>query len=249
MTNHSDTALVLFSGGQDSAVCLLQALKQYARVETVGFFYGQRHAVEMQTRQKFLRALVKQRIDADDRLGDDHVIDMASLFAQLGNSALVPAKANGAEVTDTRPDGLPATFVPGRNIFFLTAAATLASARGITHIIGGMCQSDGSGYPDCRDDALKSLQVSLSLGMGHNVVLHTPLMWHNKAQTWRIAYDLGGSTLVNLLREHTHSCYAGVRDTMHTWGYGCGECPACVLRRRGYNEFLASLTASQAGQI
>jgi 7-cyano-7-deazaguanine synthase len=227
----TDGALVLFSGGQDSATCLAWALDRFAAVETVGFDYGQRHAVELAC-----RVPVRERLRAIDpvwrtRLGDDHLLDL-SLLGRISDTALT----SDAEIRMTAA-GLPSTFVPGRNILFLTLAAALAYRRGLRHIIGGMCETDYSGYPDCRDDTIKALQVALNLGMESRFVLHMPLMLIDKAETWRLAEGLGGAALVELIRDETHSCYLGDRTRRHDWGYGCGTCPACELRARGYERY------------
>ena len=227
------SALVLFSGGQDSATCLAWALDRYQRVETIGFNYGQRHAVELACRATFLEALRARYPAWSAKLGEDHLLDM-SLLGQVSDTALTQDKA--IEFAKT---GLPNTFVPGRNLLFLTFAAALAYRRGLTVLVGGMCETDYSGYPDCRDDTLKSLQVTLGLGLDQRVVIETPLMWLDKAQTWRLARTLGGDTLVALIAEDTHTCYLGDRRTRHAWGYGCGQCPACELRARGYEGFVA----------
>lgn len=227
----SEGALVLLSGGQDSATCLAWALDRFERVETVGFDYGQRHRVELECRESFRRALGELRSDWAARLGPDHMLDL-SILGQVSETALT----SNAEIA-LRNDGLPNTFVPGRNLLFFTLAATLAYRRELRHMVGGMCETDYSGYPDCRDDTLKSLQVTLNLGMGNRSVLHTPLMWLDKAQTWTLARDLGGEALVELIRTGTHTCYVGDRDHLHDWGYGCGACPAYELRRNGYVEF------------
>ncbi len=227
------TALVLFSGGQDSATCLAWALARYARVETIGFDYGQRHAIELDCRARLLDGF--RAIDPAwaARIGDSHTLSIPTLSA-ISDTALTRdvAIAMGA-------DGLPNTFVPGRNLIFLTFAAALAYRRGIADIVGGMCETDYSGYPDCRDDTIKALQSAISLGMARDVTLHTPLMWLDKADTWQLAHDLGGAALVDLIREHSHTCYLGERGARHDWGYGCGECPACALRAKGWREYQA----------
>jgi 7-cyano-7-deazaguanine synthase len=228
MTN---TALVLFSGGQDSTTCLAWALSRFARVETVGFDYGQRHRVELECRHQIEIGLRAINPDWDTRLGEDHTIDLKAL-AQISDSALTSDTA--IEILES---GLPTTFVPGRNLMFLTMAAALAYRRGLTHIVGGMCETDYSGYPDCRDGTIKALSVAINLGMGRDFVLETPLMRIDKAATWRLAETLGGAALVDLIREDTHTCYLGDRDHLHDWGYGCGQCPACVLRAKGYGEY------------
>jgi 7-cyano-7-deazaguanine synthase len=227
-------ALVLFSGGQDSATCLAWALENFSRVETVGFDYGQRHRVELECRAAFRDRVVAIRPAWEDRLGPDHMLDL-SVLGQVSETALT----RDAEIA-LRDDGLPNTFVPGRNLLFFTLAAALASRRRLRHIVGGMCETDYSGYPDCRDDTIKALQVTLNLGIGNRSVLHTPLMWLNKAATWQMARDLGGDALVALVRDGTHSCYLGEHDVLHEWGYGCGTCPACELRAAGWAAFAAS---------
>ena len=227
-------ALVLFSGGQDSGTCLAWALDRFAHVETLGFDYGQRHVVELQCRAAVRDGMAASREDWAGRLGEDHTIDLAVL-GQLSETALT----RDAEIT-LGAGGLPNTFVPGRNLLFLTFAAALATRRGIRHLVAGMCETDYSGYPDCRDDTIKALQVALNLGMDQRFILHTPLMWRDKAQTWELAEALGGKPLVSLLVRETHSCYLGVRDEMHDWGHGCGHCPACELRRHGWARYSAS---------
>lgn len=216
-------ALVLLSGGQDSATCLAWALERHARVETVGFFYGQRHRVELDCRAT-LRDLIGPRWAG--RLGADHVIDIASGLAALGETAMTSHVAIAMTA-----DGLPNTFVPGRNLLFLTYAAALAYRRGLRHIVGGMCETDYSGYPDCRDDTIKAMQLALNLGMQRRFVLETPLMWIDKAATWAMADSMG---IIDVIVEHTHTCYLGDRAHRQAWGYGCGTCPACELRARGY---------------
>lgn len=223
-----ERALVLFSGGQDSATCLAWALENFASVETVGFDYGQRHRVELECREEFLKRVVKIRPEWKDRLGADYTLDL-SVLGQISETGLT----RDAEIA-LREDGLPNTFVPGRNLLFFTLAAALASRRKARHLIGGMCETDYSGYPDCRDDTLKALQVTLNLGMGSRCVIHTPLMWIDKASTWALARELGGDSLVDLITEHSHTCYLGERTTRHAWGYGCGACPACELRAGGF---------------
>lgn len=224
-------ALVLFSGGQDSATCLAWALERYAHVETIGFDYGQRHRVELDCRTTFLDKLRAAFPPWSARLGPDHLLDL-KLLGQVSDTALTADKAIEFETS-----GLPNTFVPGRNLVFFTFAAALAYRRGLPVLVGGMCETDYSGYPDCRDDTLKSLQVTLGLGLDQRVVIETPLMWIDKAQTWQLAQRLGGSPLVDLIRDDTHTCYLGDRQTRHAWGWGCGHCPACELRRRGYEAF------------
>ena len=230
----SEGALILFSGGQDSATCLAWALDRFERVETVGFDYGQRHRVELDVRHSFREQVVAIDARWAKRLGPDHMLDL-SILGQVSDTALT----RDAEIA-LRADGLPNTFVPGRNLLFFTLAAALASRRELRHLVGGMCETDYSGYPDCRDDTLKSLQVTLNLGMGSRSVLHTPLMWRDKAQTWALAESLGGAALVELIRTGTHSCYRGEHDVLHAWGYGCGDCPACDLRSNGWEAYRRS---------
>lgn len=228
---HHTSALVLFSGGQDSTTCLAHALARYSRVETIGFDYGQRHSVELQARLVVLRQLREQFPAWAERLGDDHVLDLAVLGA-VSETSLTRDMAFRME-----ENGLPNTFVPGRNLLFLTLAAALAYRRGIQVIVTGVCETDFSGYPDCRDDTLKALQVAVSLGMGQRFTFDTPLMWLDKAETWELARTLGGQALVELIVNDSHTCYHGVRDTLHSWGYGCGTCPACALRKSGYERW------------
>lgn len=231
-------ALVLFSGGQDSTTCLAWALDRYEHVETVGFDYRQRHAVELTCRQRILTELRMGFPKWTPSLGEDHMLDL-SLLGQISDTALTQDK----EIALAN-SGLPNTFVPARNLLFFTFAAAIAYRRGLEVLVGGMCETDYSGYPDCRDNTLKSLQVSLSLGLDAPMVVETPLMWIDKADTWRMAATLGGERLVNLIREHTHTCYAGQRSFRNEWGYGCGECPACELRHRGYEAYISSKEAS-----
>jgi len=228
-------ALVLFSGGQDSTTCLAWALDRFERVETIAFDYRQRHRIELDQRLVVLQEIRRRFPEWAGRLGEDHFIDMATL-GQISETSLTRDTAFRME-----QDGLPNSFVPGRNLLFFTFAAAVAWRRGIRHLVGGMCETDYSGYPDCRDNTIKSLQVALNLGMDRNFVLQTPLMWLDKADTWALAYQLGGEALVALLLEHTHTCYRNERGARHDWGYGCGECPACVLRKRGFEEWRKSL--------
>jgi len=227
------TALVLFSGGQDSTTCLAWALERFRRVETVGFDYGQRHLIEMDCRLTVREELRAQFPHWADRLGDDHVLDLG-LIGQLSDTALTAERA-----IEFQANGLPNTFVPGRNLLFLGFAATLAYRRGASVLVGGMCETDYSGYPDCRDNTLKALQVALSLGLATPMTLETPLMFLTKAQTWDLSEQLGGRTLVELIVEHTHTCYLGERGQRHPWGHGCGHCPACELRHKGHADWLA----------
>jgi 7-cyano-7-deazaguanine synthase len=225
----SDTrALVLFSGGQDSTTCLAWALERFEKVETIGFDYGQRHAVELQCRDEILERLARDFPRWAPRLGERHTIDL-KVLGDISSTALT-------RDTEIQMDeaGLPNTFVPGRNLLFLTFAACLAYRRGIRHIVGGMCETDYSGYPDCRDATIRALQSAINLGMDAPFELHTPLMWIDKAATWRMARELGGPALVELIVAHSHTCYTGDRTHRHPWGYGCGTCPACELRARGF---------------
>lgn len=233
MTRSQSHALVLLSGGQDSATCLGWALETFDTVETVGFDYGQRHQVELACRTRCRERIAQVFPQWGRKLGEDHVVDLSAL-----NTVSETALTRDREIA-VGDHGLPTTFVPGRNILFLTYAAALAYRRGLRHLVGGMCETDFSGYPDCRDDTLKALQVTLNLGMAADFVIHTPLMWIDKAATWRLAHDLGGPQLVNLIVEETHTCYQGDRTTRHAWGYGCAACPACQLRAQGYECFQA----------
>jgi 7-cyano-7-deazaguanine synthase len=234
--NSTDRALVLFSGGQDSTTCLAWALSRYASVETIGFDYGQRHAIEMSLRPALLEKLRGLSGAWSEKLGQDHVIDL-TLISKISDTALT----QNVEIA-MMENGLPNTFVPGRNLLFMTVAATVAYRRGLNVLVGGMCETDFSGYPDCRDDTMKALQVTLNLGMATRLKLETPLMWIDKAATWKLAQDLGGQALLDIIRADTHTCYLGERGTLHDWGYGCGHCPACALRARGYQEFKQSRT-------
>jgi 7-cyano-7-deazaguanine synthase len=233
----TDGALVLFSGGQDSTTCLAWALARYARVETIGFDYGQRQAIELAVRPQLLAELRALRPAWAARLGEDHLVDL-SLLGSLSDTALT----SGAAIA-MQENGLPNTFVPGRNLLFMTVAATVAYRRGLTVLVGGMCETDFSGYPDCRDDTMKALQVTLNLGMGTRTRVETPLMWLDKAATWALAGELGGAALVELIRTGTHTCYLGERGALHPWGYGCGTCPACALRARGHAQFAQRASA------
>jgi 7-cyano-7-deazaguanine synthase len=234
-----DHALVLLSGGQDSTTCLAWALARYPLVETVGFAYGQRHAVELDCRTP-IRAAMGQMWP--ERLGPDHTIDLATTIGGLGATALT------TEMTIAMTEeGLPNTFVPGRNLLFFTSAAALAYRRGLRRIVGGMCETDYSGYPDCRDDTIKAMQLALNLGMQRRFVLETPLMWRDKAATWELAHALGGDALVELIRRETHSCYLGDRSRFHDWGYGCGTCPACELRTNGWQRWRAGAASGSIG--
>ena len=227
----SHGALVLFSGGQDSTTCVAWALQRYQRVETIGFDYGQRHAIEMTMRPGLLNKLRQTSAAWSATLADDHLIDL-SLLAKISDTALTQPVA-----IEMQENGLPNTFVPGRNLLFMTVAATLAYRRGLDVLVGGMCETDFSGYPDCRDDAMKSLQVTLNIGMATRLTIETPLMWLDKAATWALAESLGGAALVETIRTDTHTCYLGERGQLHAWGYGCGSCPACALRANGYAQY------------
>ncbi|MCX7354640.1 MAG: 7-cyano-7-deazaguanine synthase QueC [Alphaproteobacteria bacterium] len=233
MGERDEGALVLFSGGQDSATCLAWALARFGKVETISFDYRQRHAVELECRHAVRRELIALNADWARRLGEDHLVDLSSL-SSISETALT----RDAEIRMTE-EGLPSTFVPGRNLLFFTYAAAVAYRRGLRHIVGGMCETDYSGYPDCRDDTIKAMQLALNLGMARRFVLHTPLMWIDKAETWRLAESLGGASLVEAIREHSHSCYMGDRAHSHAWGYGCGKCPACDLRSEGWRRYRA----------
>jgi 7-cyano-7-deazaguanine synthase len=231
MAGLEQRAIVHFSGGQDSTLCLAWALTHFSEVETVGFAYGQRHAVELACRP-LIRAAIAG-FAWPGKLGQDHLVDLSAL-GQISDTALT-------RETEIRMDeaGLPTTFVPGRNVLFFTLAAALASRRGAGVLVGGMCETDYSGYPDCRDDTLKALQVTLNLGMAQRFRIETPLMWLTKAQSWAFAAALGGPALVDLIVEETHSCYLGERGLRHDWGYGCGTCPACDLRAKGFADYRA----------
>ena len=228
-----EAALVLFSGGQDSATCLAWALARFGRVETLGFDYGQRHAVELDCRAALRSGLAALDPLWASRLGPDHTLPLQALHA-ISDTALT----RDAEIM-MNENGLPNTFVPGRNLLFLTFAGALAARRGIRHIVTGVCETDYSGYPDCRDDTIKALQVALNLGMESRYVLHTPLMWRDKAETWALAEKLGGLPAVELINRESHTCYLGERGTLHDWGYGCGTCPACQLRKTGRETYMA----------
>lgn len=234
LNNHDGGALVLFSGGQDSTACLAWALKRYGRVETVGFDYGQRHAVELKARTTVRRTVARAFPDWAKRLGPDHRLNLRA-FGAIGDTALTTERA--IEVTER---GLPSTFVPGRNLVFLTYAAALADRRGLQALVGGMCETDFSGYPDCRRETMDAMQSTLRLGMERPFEIATPLMWLTKAQTWALTHEIGGRELVELVLEETHTCYLGDRGQRHAWGYGCGACPACELRARGHAEWVAA---------
>ena len=230
----ADSALVLFSGGQDSTVCLTWALQRFARVETIGFAYGQRHAIELEMRPRIRAALATQSAEWRARLGEDHVVRIDAL-AEVSETALTRDVA-----IEISASGLPTTFVPGRNLVFFSFAGAVAYRRGIKHLVAGMCETDFSGYPDCRDDTIKAMQLALTLGMDRRFVVHTPLMWIDKAASFALAYDIGGDALIELLLGETHTCYLGDREHRHAWGFGCGECPACRLRADGYAKWKAA---------
>ncbi len=237
MTIANDSALVLFSGGQDSATCLAWALERFARVETVGFDYGQRHVVELAMREKLRAAMAALKAAWKERLGEDHVVKLDALAA-ISETALTRDTA-----IEMAADGLPTTFVPGRNLIFFCFAGALAYRRGARHLVAGMCETDYSGYPDCRDDTVKAMQVALGLGLDKRFVIHTPLMWIDKAATFALAEAIGGKALLDLVIEDSHSCYLGDRAKRHDWGYGCGTCPACQLRAQGFAKFKRDETA------
>ena len=230
----TQNALVMFSGGQDSATCLAWALENYSCVETVGFTYHQKHSVELKCRKSVLQKIGSIRSNWSERLADDHVIDL-SIISELGESALT----RDMEIK-MMENGLPSTFVPGRNLFFFLAAGVLMYRRGISVLVAGMCETDFSGYPDCRDETIKAMQNALNMGLEKPLLIETPLMWIDKSQTWKMAKDLGGQNLVDLIVEETHTCYRGQRSEKYDWGYGCDNCPACELRKNGYRKFLGS---------
>jgi len=229
-----DAALVLFSGGQDSTVCLAWALERFGRVETVGFDYGQRHRAELAVRARLRARMVALEPAWGRALGEDHLVRLDALAA-ISDTALT----REVEI-EIGAGGLPTTFVPGRNLVFLAFAGALAYRRGIKHLVAGMCETDFSGYPDCRDDTLKAMQLALNLGMERRFVIHTPLMWIDKAATFALAHEIGGDAFIDLLVEDTHTCYLGDRSRRHDWGYGCGECPACRLRAEGFARWKAA---------
>jgi 7-cyano-7-deazaguanine synthase len=233
-----EKALVLFSGGQDSATCLAWALARFACVETVGFDYGQRHSVELECRRGVREGMAALDPVWAKRLGPDHMLAIPVL-GELSETALT----REAEIA-LREDGLPNTFVPGRNLLFFLLAAALATRRGAAHLVGGMCETDFSGYPDCRDNTIRALEEAINLGMGGRFALDTPLMRLDKGKTWRLAEELGGAALVELIRVETHTCYLGTRGGLHEWGHGCGECPACELRRAGYARYRSGSSSS-----
>ena len=238
-----DGALVLFSGGQDSTVCLAWALARFSRVETVGFDYGQRHRAELEARDRVRERMQAMRAEWASRLREDHAVSLPALGA-LSDTALTRDVA-----IEMGKNGLPTTFVPGRNLIFFAFAGALAYRRGLKHLVGGMCETDFSGYPDCRDDTIKAMQLALNLGMECRFVVHTPLMWIDKASSFALAHELGGDAFVDLLVEHTHTCYLGDRSMRHVWGYGCGECPACKLRAEGFARWRNTTDPIEKGSL
>jgi 7-cyano-7-deazaguanine synthase len=234
---NSETALVLFSGGQDSTVCLAWALERFSRVETIGFDYGQRHAIELSVRARLREKMSALNSGWAARLGNDHIIKLDALAA-ISDTALT--RQTAIKIADS---GLPTTFVPGRNLMFFCFAGALAYRRGARHLVAGMCETDYSGYPDCRDDTIKAMQVALTLGLDKRVAIHTPLMWIDKAETFALAVEIGGEAFLDLLIEDSHSCYLGDRGKRHEWGYGCGTCPACQLRAQGFAKFKSRRTS------
>ena len=232
MDDFENSALVLFSGGQDSTTCLAWALDRFDRIETLGFNYGQRHSVELECRKNILENIEDIKREWAHRLGKDHCLNI-EVFGEIGDTAMTQSVN-----IDYEKNGLPNTFVPGRNLVFFNFAGAIAYRRDIKYIVGGMCETDYSGYPDCRDDTLKAMQVALNLGMERRFVIETPLMWIDKSDTWELANKIGGKKLLKLIKELSHTCYLGDRDTLHDWGYGCGDCPACELRLKGYDNWL-----------
>ena len=230
---HATSALVLFSGGQDSTVCLADALGRFDHVETVGFAYGQRHVIELETRGRLITRLRHEFPRWGTKLGEDFVLELPTL-GRISETSLTRDTA-----IHIGQAGLPNTFVPGRNLLFFTYAAALAWRRGITTLVGGMCETDYSGYPDCRNDTLQTLAKALSLGLEKDITIETPLMYVDKAGTWAFAHKLGGAPFVDLITEATHTCYLGDRTHRHSWGYGCGTCPACELRAKGWEGWRA----------
>ncbi len=235
----AQSGLVLFSGGQDSATCLAWALERFAHVETIGFSYGQRHAIELGCRAGLIDGIKTLRPQWAGKLGEAHTLDIPTL-GEISDTALTRDVA-----IEMGEGGVPNTFVPGRNLVFLTFAAALAYRRGIGNVVGGMCETDFSGYPDCRDETIKALNIALNLGMDRKFEIHTPLMRRSKAETWNLAEELGGKGLVDLIVDKSHTCYLGERGARHEWGFGCGACPACDLRAKGWNEYRAAHLATQ----
>ena len=231
-------SLVLFSGGQDSATCLFWALKNYDYVETIGFNYGQRHSIELEIRLEFIKELKKDFPDLSLKLGKDHLINATNL-SSIGDTAMT----SDIEI-EMSSSGLPNTFVPGRNLYFFTLASAVAYRRNLSFLVGGMCETDYSGYPDCRRETMDALQSTLSLGTDKEFEVITPLMWIDKAKTWEMALDLGGNKLINIIKNYTHTCYIGDRSQLNDWGFGCGQCPACELRKKGYIKWQEGLSIS-----
>ncbi len=231
----TEAALVLFSAGQDSATCLAWTLSRYQRVETIGFFYGQRHAVELEQRAPLRNAIAALTPSWRERLSDDIVVDISG-YGALAESALTADRA-----IEMSAGGLPNTFVPARTLVFLTVAAAHAYRRGIDVLVTGVCETDYSGYPDCRSDTIKAQERALALGLERPITIETPLMHLNKGETWALAHELGGEQLVQLIVEHSHTCYEGHRERRHDWGYGCGVCPACDLRAKGWRAWSGGL--------
>ena len=231
-------SLVLLSGGQDSATCLFWALKNYDYVETIGFNYGQRHSIELEIRLEFIKELKKDFSDLSLKLGEDHLINATNL-SSIGDTAMT----SDIEI-EMSSSGLPNTFVPGRNLYFFTLASAVAYRRNLSFLVGGMCETDYSGYPDCRRETMDALQSTLSLGTDKEFEVITPLMWIDKAKTWEMALDLGGNKLVNIIKNYTHTCYIGDRSQLNDWGFGCGQCPACELRKKGYIKWQEGLSIS-----
>ena len=238
MALDTSIALVLFSGGQDSTVCLAWALERFSRVETIGFAYGQRHAIELDQRAGIRAHMAALNAGWKARLGEDHLVTLDALAA-ISDTALT--RDTAIEIADS---GLPTTFVPGRNLIFFCFAGAIAYRRGARHLVAGMCETDYSGYPDCRDDTVKAMQVALTLGLDKRLTLHTPLMWIDKADTFALAEELGGKPFLDLVIEDSHSCYLGDRSQRHAWGYGCGDCPACQLRAQGFAKFMSRRTTT-----
>ena len=236
----SEGALLLASGGQDSTVCLAWALERFPYVETVGFDYGQRHRVELECRSRILKEMPRQFPEWGEKLGPDHLLKLTT-FGQISDTALT----GDAEI-EISESGLPTTFVPGRNLLFFVYASAIGFRRGLKTLVGGMCETDFSGYPDCRNETLQTLAQSIRLGTELDFQIETPLMHLTKAETWGLADELGGDALIELILEHSHTCYKGAREERHPWGYGCGDCPACELRARGYDEWLESRARSTA---
>ncbi len=232
-SDSTPSALILFSGGQDSATTLAWALDRYPRVETVGFDYGQRHDVELQARSRVRTALADLNAAWAKRMGADHLIDLTG-YGAIAESALTSKMK-----IEWQDSGLPSTFVPGRNLVFLTVASALAYRRGLRDLVGGMCETDYSGYPDCRRKTIDAAQKMIALGLDRDMPIETPLMQRSKAQSWALAEDLGGPALVDVILEETHTCYRGDRTHRHDWGYGCATCPACELRAAGWQDWQA----------